>query len=178
LIFSLFTNSGGGNKEISKEEFKIIFDSLYQPIRNFIYYKTIDIELSEDLAQDTFLKVWEKRHEVRTDSIKPLLYKIAENLALNAHKKQEVRFRFNSKHIQSQNNETPEYLMRLKEYDEMVQKALASLTEACREVFLMNRIDGLKYHEIAERLDISMKAVEKRMGRAIEELRQKIDFKF
>lgn len=136
------------------------------------------MELSEDLAQDTFLKVWEKRIDVRADSIKPLLYKIAENLAVNSHKRQEVRFKFKNEQILGKNIETPEYLMRLKEYDEVVQKALAGLTDACREVFLMNRIDGLKYHEIAQRLDISMKAVEKRMGRAIEELRQKIDLKF
>ena len=178
MILHLFKDLSSGREPISKEDFKIIFDELYQPIRNYIYYKTIDMELSEDLAQDTFLKVWEKRNEVRIDSIKSLLYKIAENLAVNSHKKQEVRFRFNSNHVQNNNNETPEYIMRLKEFDEVVQKALAGLTDACREVFLMNRIDGLKYHEIAERLNISPKDVEKRMGRAIEELRQKIDIKF
>jgi len=68
--------------------------------------------------------------------------------------------------------------MELKEFDVKLQKALAGLSEINRTTFLMNRIDGLKYKEIAERLNISIKTVEKRMQNALGQLRKTIEHKF
>jgi len=72
-------------------------------------------------------------------------------------------------------NQSPEYLLEEEEFKHTLQKAIASLSEAQREVFLMNRIDGKKYREIAEILDISQKAVEKRMSGALKILKDQIE---
>ena len=71
-------------------------------------------------------------------------------------------------------NENPEFLMQENEYMDKLQNALANLTEPQREAFLMNRIEGKRFKEIAEILDISTKAVEKRIYGALKKLRKEI----
>ena len=72
-------------------------------------------------------------------------------------------------------SQSPEYLMEEEQFKVKLQKAIADLSEAQRTAFLLHRIDGKKYHEIAEILGISVKAVEKRLHGALQELRKKID---
>jgi len=68
--------------------------------------------------------------------------------------------------------------MELKEFDKKLKKALSELPEINRITFLMNRVNGMKYREIAESLEISVKTVEKRMQNALKQLRESIEFKF
>jgi len=159
-------------------EFKQIFDRHYDAIRNFLYYKLGDIDLAEDLAQEVFMKTWEKREGIRTDTAHHLLFTIANNLAINHFKSAKARFEFRLKektiHI---TQESPQYEMEKDEFAKELQDAIASLPEKQRTVFLMNRIDELTYREIAQRLEISVKAVEKRMHEALEFLINKIEHK-
>lgn len=68
---------------ISEAEFDQVFLRWYCPVRNSVYYKTGDMQEAEDIAQETFLKVWEKRGTVNIQTIGPLLYKISGNIFLN-----------------------------------------------------------------------------------------------
>ena len=79
---------------INRNEFNKIFDDWYIHIRNFIYYKTGDIEKAEDITQDTFLKLWEIRQQIDQKTIKSLLYTMANNMYLNdvAHGKVVLKF--------------------------------------------------------------------------------------
>ncbi len=72
----------------------------------------------------------------------------------------------NSIAIQS-DNDSPEALLEQKEFDQKLQKALSNLPEKCRTYYLMSRIDEMKYAEIAEAFDISIKAVEKQISKAM-----------
>ena len=72
-------------------------------------------------------------------------------------------------------NESPEYILEEEEFKKKLQNAISLLTESQREVFLLNRIEGKKYREIADMLDISQKAVEKRMSGALKILREHIE---
>ena len=72
-------------------------------------------------------------------------------------------------------NESPEFLMQENEYMIELQKAISNLTEAQRSAFLLNRIEGKKHKEIAVLLNISTKAVEKRIYGALKRLRKDID---
>jgi RNA polymerase sigma-70 factor (family 1) len=161
---------------INEAEFKSIFNQWYQPIRNFLYYKTGDTEVAEDIAQDTFLKLWEKRDSIKPETVKSLLYTIANNLFLNRveHQKVSLRFIQNSQPVNI--TESPHYELEMKEFDKKLQNALSDLDDKKRQVFLMNRIDGFTYREIAENLDITVKAVEKRMEKAIAFLKKRIEF--
>jgi RNA polymerase sigma-70 factor (family 1) len=161
----------------SQNWFIKVFDTHYEYIRNYIYYLSGDIGIAEDLAQDVFMKVWERREGINEETIKPLLYKIARNLYFNLYKRNTLDLKFMNSALRENENESPEYLMEIKEFDERLQLALSELPEHCRTIFLMSRMDDLKYHEIAERFDISVKAVEKQISKALKLLREKIEFK-
>ena len=72
-------------------------------------------------------------------------------------------------------NENPEFILEEKQFKNKLLKAIEDLNETQRVAFLMHRIDGKKYSEIAEELNISVKAVEKRIHLALVELRKTIE---
>ncbi len=79
---------------ISQGEFDRIFTDWYYQLRNYIYYKSGDMQVAEDIVQDTFLKIWERKESIRIDTAKPLLYKMANNIFLNRldHNKVQLKF--------------------------------------------------------------------------------------
>jgi len=159
---------------LTKEEFKDIFDKHFDAIRSYIYYRCGDTELATDIAQDTFMQVWEKQFNTNDKEIVGLLYKIASNFFVSRYRKQNIAAQYiNSLSLQPK-AETVEEELAYKELKESYEKALARLPDKQRTVFLMSRIEELKYHEIAERLDISVKAVEKRMKNALEFLKREL----
>lgn len=173
------TESTNRNREkLSAQEFERAFDLYYTSVRNFLYYKTSQSELAEDVAQDAFVKLWETRDKIDKSSIKAYVFTIANNLAINQLKRDQLKFKFLKLQVDKTDIKTPEYLLEMQEFDQNLQDSLAKIPDGAREVFLMNRIDGLKYREIAEMLGLSMKAVEKRMSRALMVLRDEIKEKF
>ena len=164
-----------GKSNLSRQEFKDLFDQLFEGIRSYIYYRTGDIDLAEDLVQDVFLKLWEKRDLVKRETIKSYLYTIAHNMIINQAKRQQLMYNFMIKSkVMPTEHETPDFIMEKKEFHSYLNHVLASIPEPDRVVFLMNRIEQLKYSEIAERLGLSVKAVEKRMSKALDIIREMI----
>lgn len=159
---------------ISQAEFDSVFNNWYEPIRNYIYYKSGNIEIAEDTAQDAFLKIWEKRAEVRVETVKQLLYTTANNLFLNKMEHQKVTFNFRNTLRTDRLEESPEYLLEMKEFDAKLQRVIGELDDKRRTVFLMNRIDKLTYRQIADNLGITVKAVEKRMEKALAFLKKEL----
>lgn len=162
---------------INQIEFDQIFVEWYNPVRNFIYYKTGDLQIAEDITQDAFLKIWEKRESIKIQTVKSLLYKIANNMFLNRQEHKKVLFKFINDYQINEFSTAPDYELEMKEFDKRLQLTLADLDEKNRIVFLMNRIDDLTYNEIAQNLGLSVKAVEKRMGKALSFLKEKLDVK-
>jgi RNA polymerase sigma-70 factor (family 1) len=162
---------------ISEAEFIGLFKEYNQQVKNYIYYKTGDMGLADDVVQDTFLKFWEKKNEVRINTAKTLLFTIAGNLSINKLEHRKVVFQFSNRFIQSPFVNSPEFEMELKEFDHKLQSAIAGLHEKNRVVFLMNRLDGMTYQEIAGNIGVTVKAVEKRMKKALDYLKEKIEFK-
>ncbi|MCB0504191.1 MAG: sigma-70 family RNA polymerase sigma factor [Cyclobacteriaceae bacterium] len=162
---------------IDLKEFERLFDQYFDSLRGFVYYKTGDIETSEDIVQETFLKLWKQKEQVNKETVKSLLYTIASNLAKNHYKHQTIVFNFINAPKIEKASESPQEIMELTEFENRLQNALAELSEANRITFLMNRIEGHTYAEIAERLGISVKAVEKRMSSSIQQLFQLLGHK-
>ena len=165
------------DRPFNLDSYRSFFSDYYQEIKNFIYYKTSNVELSEDLAQECFMKIWEKRERVNPETAKNYLYTVAKNLSLDHIKKEKLRFNFLSVKREYKDSQTPLFLLEEKEFDSKLQGALAQLAEKQRVVFLMNRVDDLTYREIAERLGLSVKAVEKRMMQALKTLKEHIALK-
>lgn len=158
-------------------QFKEIFDQYYTPIKNFLYYKCGDVAMAEDLTQDVFMKAWDKRDEVQQETVKSYLYTIANNMLLNKLRHNKVVMSFAEKNKDQKNAQSPQYVLEEKEFKEGLERIIGSMPEKQREVFLMNRIDELTYKEIADRLELSVKAVEKRMHGALGYLKDRIKHK-
>lgn len=158
-----------------EKKFSEFFLSHSKILNNYIYYKCGNIDLAKDIVQDAFLKFWKNCEKVIPGKAKSYLYTIATNLFLNEFAKSTVVLNFKSQKKTDITNENPEYLMEEKQFGEKLKTAISNLTEAQRTAFLMNRIDGKKYSEIAEILNISVKAVEKRIHGALMNLRKNIE---
>lgn len=160
--------------KLTAQEFKRLFDEHFDPIRRYLYYRSGDRELATDLAQEAFMKLWEKQLAFQPKENLGLLYKMASDLFVSRYRHHKIEWQYLQKLELNLHDESPEERLEYEEVRQRYETALGALSEKQRTVFLMSRIDGLKYHEIAARLDISQKAVEKRMSIALSELKQKL----
>ena len=149
-----------------KEWYKKVFDDHYDYIRNYLYYLSGNMQLSEDLVQDVFLKLWEQSEKVKKETVQSLLFTIARNLYFKSHRRKMLDLQFFSFLDDNSKEQSPEYQLELKEFDQKLQKAISGLPDKSRTAFLMNRIDELSYAQIADRLNVSVKAIEKNISKA------------
>jgi len=160
---------------LNKEEFKVVFNEHFEAIRNYVFYRCSDIETASDIAQDVFLKVWEKRNALNGSQIKPLLYKMASDCFISDYRKNQNRINFEQSLTYEQDYEySPDEEFSFNELASAYAKALERMPEKQRTVFLMSREDGMKYGEIADCLHLSVKAVEKQMSAALQFLRNSL----
>ena len=158
---------------------EIIFSSFFKnqakSLRNFLFYKYGNKDQAEDLTQEAFIKLWQNCSNVPIEKAKSYLYTIANNSALNgiAHEKVVLKYEKEFSGL-DKTNENPEFILEEKQFKNKLLKAIENLNETQRVAFLMHRIDGKKYSEIAEELNIGIKAVEKRIHLALLELRKEI----
>lgn len=162
------------NNVCEESVFNTIFRTISKTVFNYIYYKFGNEEKAHDAVQEAFVKLWENCAKVPPEKAKSFVYTVANNLYLNVIKSEKVRLKYADRSLKT-SHETPEFLMEENEFKEKLQNALDSLPENQRITFLLNRIDGKKYKEIAEMEGVSVKAIEKRMHLALKSLREQID---
>lgn len=156
----------------SEQVFERLFMEFSQRLHNYLYYKSSNAQLAEDLTQEAFLRVWKKCKQVPYAKAKSFLFTVANNLFLDEIKHRKVSLKFTLTQSQTSGSaKDGQFLLEEKEFNQRLEKAIADLPEKQRVVFLMNRIEKMKYREIALLLDISEKAVEKRMSQALKVLR-------
>ncbi|HHB77614.1 MAG TPA: RNA polymerase sigma-70 factor [Saprospiraceae bacterium] len=147
--------------------FQAVFMQYGESIRNFIYSKCGDLALAEDITQDTFVTLWQKCVDADHLTVKSFLYKIAGNKVIDHFRHQKVKMNYRTEKRSMVDHITPQFELEKKEFKDYLESVLAMIPEASRTVFIMSRIEKLKYAEIADRLDVSVKAVEKRMHKAL-----------
>lgn len=167
------------NKQPSVCEEKI-YNQLYknhaESLRNNLYYRFGDLDKAEDVVQDSFLKLWNKCSEIIYEKAVNFLYKISNNLFIDALRSKKVALKFEKTKTSIQDNEDPYFHLRTEEFRLQVEKVISNLPEKQREAFLMNRIDKLTYKEIATRLGVSQTAIEKRIAKALLKLKEMKEF--
>ena len=158
------------------DTFKVIFEKYQSDIFNFLNYKTGNIQVAEDILQETFIKLWENRENIKEDlSLKSYLYTIANNMALNyfRHKKIVVKYQVELQLAEQEHyHASPDRILEKKELQDQLMQSIGQLPEKTKIVFMLSRFNRLKYNEIAERLEISIKTVESHIGKALKILRK------
>jgi len=155
----------------------MIFRSYYQPLCRYAYSFLEDKEEAEEVVQSAFITIWEKRKsmDIQT-SLKSYLYRMVRNACLNVIKHEKIK----------QQHVTHELAVTETTYESVTQKvyatelelkiseAMKTLPEQCRLVFQLSRFEELKYQEIADQLQISVKTVENHMGKALKIMREQL----
>ncbi len=160
-------------KPLTQAQFTDLFNSHFEAVRNYIYYRSGNSNTATDIAQEAFLKIWEKQ-PADTSKLTGLLYKISGDLFVSSYRKEKTVKEFKLQVKAEASHDTPEERMQFEELQQQYEKALAQLPEKQRVVFLMHRMDHYKYHEIADHLGLSVKAIEKRMKHALSFLRNEL----
>jgi RNA polymerase sigma factor (sigma-70 family) len=152
---------------LTKESFKILFEKHFDKVRNYIFYRTGNEELATDVTQEAFMLIWEKQLIKNEENSPALVYKIAGDILVSKHRRAQVEIKFQKSINSNPLDVSPEDEIQFLELSKKYEKALSEMDEDQRIVFLMSRNDNLKYSEIANRLKLSEKAIEKRMSKAI-----------
>lgn len=154
--------------------FEMIFKEHFSSLHAYAFTILKDEVSAEEVVQSLFLRLWEKRAtlDIRT-SLKSYLYRATYNDCMNMLKHWKVKQKHQD-HVIHFNDSTHEQTANRLHENELkreLQKALNKLPEKCRMVFQMSRFEELKYKEIADQLEISIKTVENQMGKALKILR-------
>ncbi len=163
-------------KENDRSALKELFQLHYLGVCRSIQRLVKEKATVEDLAQEVFLRFWNKRHRIEIKSSLPAyLHRMATNEALGYLRSlktfEEEEMLLNSETEGAQNVEM-QYLNT--ELEDHIKAAIKELPPKCRAVFVLSRFEELTYQEIADRMDISIKTVENQMGRALRLLRAKL----
>lgn len=157
-----------------EKAFKVLFSNYYKSLVGYITTFTNDVYLSEDIVQQAFIALWIKRHKIKIEkSPKSYLYSIAYNAYID-----DVRKKKNESAFFSDLREAAlrEAILEDKEVLEIRIKKLKTIIDTlpprCKEVFELNKLRGLKYAEIAIKLNISVKTVEAQMSIAFQKIRK------
>ena len=164
----LFENIQQGDEKA----FEKLFKMYYRYLCNFASKIIEDDIAAEEIVQDFFVKFWERRTELSVESsLKNYLFRSVKNLCLNYIKHNNIKLQHAQKVISE--SESSNYNHNYIEVDLAadIAKSIEELPEKRREIFRLSREEGLKYREIAEKLNISIKTVEAQMSLAIKSLR-------
>lgn len=162
--------------ELLNKKFEKFFILNFPKVKNFAYMLLKSEKEAEDIAQDIFMKLWEQPQLWGDHNIKNYLYTITKNKILNRikHRKVERLYQQQSVNIQCV-EEILENPFEQIYYDEILlilKLSLEQMPERRREIFKMNRLQGMKNEEIAQKLHLSIRTVEHHLYLALSELKK------
>ncbi len=162
------------NKELTQEIFEIFFRDYFKPLVNFANKFLQNIDNSKEIVHDVFIKLWEKRDTIdMQNSVKSYLYTSVNNRCLNFIRDNK-KFTNNLDFDSINTAIDPVDVLTENEIQCIIDKTLTQLSPKVRTVFELSRYENLKYKEIAEKLNISVKTVESHISKALKELRNNL----
>ena len=162
---------------LDKRAFEELFRSFFPSLVLFAQKFVPDQDTAKEIVHNVFLNLWEKREQVdMSSSLKSYLFTSVNNRCLNYIRDQKKFDKDETRFQRLDSTEFSDGVDRLEEQEleQRIYDALQSLPEKCREIFMLNRFEGLKYAEIAEKLNISVKTVETQMSKGLKILREKL----
>jgi len=164
--------------------FEMLYNEHYESLCYYAQRFVFDLDTSREIVQDVFVRIWEKRTTLLgEESLKSYLYRSVHNQCLDYLKHLHVEYEYEKMRVREiqesaygSNSSESQPLDGLitKELKNAICSAIQSLPEKCREIFELSRYEGLKYREISEQLNISVKTVETQMSRAIKSLKEQL----
>ncbi|WP_321373084.1 RNA polymerase sigma-70 factor [uncultured Draconibacterium sp.] len=154
--------------------FSQLFDESYSSLCFFVNKYLSDLDKSRSLVQEFFVDLWINHSNLTVPhSPKSYLFNSVKNKTIDFLRKEK---RMGKIVEPDENNESTPFrdLVEEAELNDKINQAIQDLPEKCREIFVLCRFDGLKYAEIARKLDISIKTVEMQMGIALKKLRKNL----
>lgn len=146
---------------------QVLFDKHYDALLELAVHFLKNLSLAEEIVADVFLKIWEKRETLAIrQTPKAYLLVATKNLSLNMLAKEKYSFRQNSI-IEEPDAEDPEAILQYDQLFQQVDQLISEMPAQRQLVFRLNRLDGLRYKEIADLLDISVETVQKHMTQAV-----------
>jgi RNA polymerase sigma-70 factor (ECF subfamily) len=163
-------------RQNDKRSLEALFRLLYTRLRSYANVIINSKEDAEDIVQEVFLKLWNNREELDENKcIKTYLFVCTRNSCLNWLRHLKTRndyARVMAMVYESEaDNLSPHESLIARDIEDDLCSALNDLPKQCRRIFELSRFEGLKYHEIAAKLNISIKTVETQMSRALVKLR-------
>jgi len=160
------------------QEYELMFREYYQPL--LLYAKSIikSEPNAEEIVQDIFFFLWENKKKLKIHtSFSAYLYKAVHNncLQLIRQEKRKLNYQQDQTKWNYQKSMSPGEVLQYNELNDKINRVVEELPENCRTIFKLNRFQGLKYSEIAEKLAISIKTVEANMTKALKHLRRQMD---
>jgi RNA polymerase sigma-70 factor (ECF subfamily) len=159
----------------------LAFDALYKKYSARIYKFAFSIlklpEEAENIVQDVFLNLWINRDKVDSvSSVRYYVFSIAYHSSISVMRKRLKESQFLDELMRQQDltQESPALQAEYRELEEKLNEVVNALPGRQKEVYLLHRVEGLKYAEIAERLGISVNTIENHMSRALRTIREKL----
>lgn len=159
------------------KQFESLFRSSYVALVRYAKTLLKDQDTAEEIVQDLFYRIWKDREKIQIESsLNGYLFRAVHNSCLHfiEHKRIVVKHAEEMSFRQPESPESPSDILNYKELQAKIASILEKLPERCGKIFYMNRFEGLKYNEIAEKLSVSVKTVEANMGRALKEFRKEL----
>ncbi len=161
------------NTKSSKKDFESIFHRIYSPLCGYALKILKSSEQAEEVVQEVFLKLWEQKNRLEIENIDSYLYRSVYNKSLHIIAHNKVVQKYADSYIGNNDSlPTPEEGIIVGEMYAVYREQLKKLPEKTRNIFLLSRNQGLKYSEIAEKLNISVKTVEANMSKALKVFRE------
>lgn len=161
-------------REGDEAAFSRLFDGYYSSLCFFAHKYLGDMDLSRSLVQQVFVDLWVKREKIKIIyTVKSYLYQTVKNRCIDFLRK-EKRTADIPESVEIQNQVPFRDLVEEAELNDRINQSINELPEKCREIFLLCRFEGLKYAEIAQKLNISVKTVEMQMGIALKKMRESL----
>jgi RNA polymerase sigma factor (sigma-70 family) len=161
------------NSVCDEVNYKGIFKEHSKSLRNFIYYKCGDLERAKDVMQEALIRLWENCSKIELEKAKSFLYTVSQRILIDTIRHDKVKLQF-TKHSEVNTANDPSFELVKKEFEQKLMASISNMPETQREAFLMNRMDNMSYKDIAEALEISVKAVEKRIHLALLYLKENV----
>ncbi|WP_455629167.1 RNA polymerase sigma-70 factor [Parabacteroides chinchillae] len=155
------------------EEFERNFKSLYKPLCLFALRYIDRLDDAEDIVQQAFADVWDKNSEgLLIGNLKAYLYQAVRNRSLSFISQSPMAQATDV--LPDMEDTSEEEQIRCSERDTRLWQAIDKLPPERKKIFLLSKRDGLKYQEIADELNLSVKTVENQMGKALKALRETV----